>query len=468
MKTLSKLQGYMGRRKALLPVAIVLSALGGLAGLAPFVFIWLIVRELLSGGDIGAQTQVTSYAWWAAGTAVGGVVLYFGALMCSHLAAFRVESNIRKSAMRRIVGMPLGFFDSNTTGRIRKIIDDNASITHSFLAHQLPDMAGTALVPLLAVALIAAFDWRLGLACLVPVFTAMGIMAYTMNTRGREFMRQYMNLLEQMNTEAVEYVRGIPVVKVFQQTVYSFKNFYRTIMQYNHTATRYTRLWERPMTLYTVIINSFAYFLVPVAVILTDMGEGVGTVLVNLILFVLVTPVFSECVMKSMYIGQAFAQADEAVSRLDSLTDYPTLKETAEPVQPATYGITFSNVTFAYPGTDTDVLKNVTFTVQQGKRVALVGASGSGKTTIARLVPRFYDVDGGSVRIGGVDVRDISHKELMRTVSFVFQNPQLIKTTILENIVYGRPEATMEEVNRAVDMAQCREIIDRLPDGLEP
>ena len=467
MKTLSKLQGYMGRRKALLPVAIVLSALGGLAGLAPFVFIWLIVRELLSGGDIGAQTQVISYAWWAAGTAVGGVVLYFGALMCSHLAAFRVESNIRKSAMRRIVGMPLGFFDSNTTGRIRKIIDDNASITHSFLAHQLPDMAGTALVPLLAVVLIAAFDWRLGLACLVPVFTAMGIMAYTMNTRGREFMRQYMNLLEQMNTEAVEYVRGIPVVKVFQQTVYSFKNFYRTIMQYNHTATRYTRLWERPMTLYTVIINSFAYFLVPVAVILTGMGEGVGTVLVNLILFVLVTPVFSECVMKSMYIGQAFAQADEAVSRLDGLTDYPTLKETAEPVQPATYGITFSNVTFAYPGTDTDVLKNVTFTVQQGKRVALVGASGSGKTTIARLVPRFYDVDGGSVRIGGVDVRDISHKELMRTVSFVFQNPQLIKTTILENIVYGRPEATMEEVNRAVDMAQCREIIDRLPDGLD-
>ena len=398
MKTLSKLQGYMGRRKALLPVAIVLSALGGLAGLAPFVFIWLIVRELLSGGDIGAQTQVISYAWWAAGTAVGGVVLYFGALMCSHLAAFRVESNIRKSAMRRIVGMPLGFFDSNTTGRIRKIIDDNASITHSFLAHQLPDMAGTALVPLLAVALIAAFDWRLGLACLVPVFTAMGIMAYTMNTRGREFMRQYMNLLEQMNTEAVEYVRGIPVVKVFQQTVYSFKNFYRTIMQYNHTATRYTRLWERPMTLYTVIINSFAYFLVPVAVILTGMGEGVGTVLVNFILFVLVTPVFSECVMKSMYIGQAFAQADEAVRRLDSLTAYPTLKETAEPVQPATYGITFSNVTFAYPGTDTDVLKNVTFTVQQGKRVALVGASGSGKTTIARLVPRFYDVDGGSAR----------------------------------------------------------------------
>lgn len=457
----------MGRRKALLPLAVGLSALGGLAGFAPFVFIWLIVKELLTGGSPGASPHITAYALWAAGTAVGGVVLYFGALMCSHLAAFRVESNIRKSAMRRIVNMPLGFFDTNTSGKIRKIIDDNAGITHSFLAHQLPDMAGTALVPLLAVALIAVFDWRLGLACLVPVFTAMGIMAYTMNTRGRAFMREYMTLLEQMNTEAVEYVRGIPVVKVFQQTVFSFKNFYRTIMQYNKTATHYTLLWQRPMTLYTVIINSFAYLLVPAAVILTGMGEGLGAVMLNLILFVLVTPVFSECVMKSMYIGQAFGQADEAVRRLDALTAYPELKETAAPKEPKAFDITFENVTFAYPGTDADVLQNVTFTVKQGQRVALVGASGSGKTTIARLVPRFYDVDGGSVRIGGVDVRDISHKELMRTVSFVFQNPQLIKTTILENIVYGRPEATMEEVNRAVEMAQCREIIDRLPDGLD-
>lgn len=466
MSTLKKLCGYMGRRRALLPVAIALSAASGVADLAPYVFIWLIVRELLSCGGEAAASQAISYAWWAAGTAAGGVALYFGALMCSHLAAFRVESNIRKSAMRRVVAMPLGFFDANTSGRIRKIIDDNAGITHSFLAHQLPDLAGTALVPAMAVVLIAAFDWRLGLACLVPVFTAIGIMAYTMNTRGREFMGQYMTLLEQMNTEAVEYVRGIPVVKVFQQTVYSFKNFYRTIMQYNRTATRYTRLWERPMTLYTVIINSFAYFLVPVAILLTGAGEGLATTLLNLILFVLVTPVFSECVMKSMYIGQAFGQADEAVSRLDGLTAYPTLTESGRPQSPRGYDVTFSNVVFAYPGTDKDVLHGISFSIQQGRRVALVGASGSGKTTIARLVPRFYDVRVGSVRIGGADVRDIRHDELMRTVSFVFQNPQLIKASILENIRYGRPEATIEEVNRAVDMAQCRQIIERLPDGI--
>ena len=457
----------MGRRKALLPLAVGLSALGGLTGFAPFVFIWLIVKELLAGGSPGASHHVSAYALWAAGTAVGGVVLYFGALMCSHLAAFRVESNIRKSAMRRIVNMPLGFFDTTTSGKIRKIIDDNAGITHSFLAHQLPDIAGTALVPLLSVALIAVFDWRLGLACLVPVFTAIGIMTYTMNTRGRAFMREYMTLLEQMNTEAVEYVRGIPVVKVFQQTVFSFKNFYRTIMQYNKTATHYTLLWQRPMTLYTVIINSFAYLLVPVAVILTGMGEGLGAVMLNLILFVLVTPVFSECVMKIMYIGQAFGQADEAVRRLDALTAYPELKETAAPKVPKAFDITFNGVTFAYPSTDANVLKDVTFTVKQGQRVALVGASGSGKTTIARLVPRFYDVKSGSVKIGGIDVRDISRDCLMRTVSFVFQNPQLMKASILENIRYGKPEATLEEVDRAVDMAQCRDIINRLPDGLD-
>lgn len=457
----------MGRRKALLPIAVFLSAVSGLAGIAPFVFIWLIVRELLAGGPVGPDSPLTAYAWWAAGTAIGGVVVYFGALMCSHLAAFRVESNIRKSAMRRVVAMPLGFFDANTSGRIRKIIDDNAGITHSFLAHQLPDLAGTALVPLATVVLIIVFDWRLGLACLVPVFAAMGIMAYTMNTRGRAFMKEYMTLLEQMNTEAIEYVRGIPVVKVFQQTVFSFKNFYRTIMQYSATATRYTRLWERPMTLYTVVINSFTYILVPVAIVLTGMGEGVAGVLVDLILFVLVTPVFSDCVMKSMYIGQALGQADEAVSRLDSLTSYRQLPECARPVTPKTFDITFSDVRFTYPGMSAEVLGGVSFTVRQGSRTALVGASGGGKTTIARLIPRFYDVSHGSVRIGGVDVRDISHDVLMRCVSFVFQHPQLIKASILENIRYGRPDATLEEVNRAADMAQCRDIIERLPDGLD-
>lgn len=451
----------------MLPLAVVLSALSELAGMLPFVFIWLIVRELVRSGGGVAAPQAVTYAWWSAGLAVAGVVLYFAALMCSHLMAFRVESNLRKEAMRKVIGMPLGFFDMNTSGRIRKIIDDNASITHSFLAHQLPDLAGTVLVPVAAVVLIIVFDWRLGMACLVPVAAAMGIMAYTMNTKGKEFMKAYMSLLEQMNTEAVEYVRGIPVVKVFQQSVYSFKSFYKVIMDYNRTATKYTMLWERPMSLYTIIINSFAFFLVPLAIILTGIGGGVATVLLNLILFVLVTPVFSQSVMKSMYIGQAMGQADEAVSRLDALTAYPRLSVSGSPEPLREFSVRFDDVSFSYPGTDTEVLHGVSFAVRQGTRTALVGASGSGKTTIARLVPRFYDATSGRVMIGGTDVRDVSQAELMRNVSFVFQNPQLIKTTILENIRYGSPGASVEDVSRAADMAQCREIIDRLPDGLD-
>ncbi|MDO4159034.1 MAG: ABC transporter ATP-binding protein [Prevotellaceae bacterium] len=466
MKTFSKLQCYLGRRKPLLPLALVLSAISELSGMLPYLLIWLIVKELINDGGFTGDSPVIVYSCYAAGFAVAGVLLYYAALMCSHLAAFRVESNIRREAMRKVLSMPLGFFDMNTIGKIRKIIDDNASVTHSFLAHQLPDLAGTVLVPIVALVMIVVFDWRLGIACLVPVGIAIAIMAHTMNTKGREFMKAYMTLLEQMNTEAVEYVRGIPVVKVFQQTVYSFKSFYRVIMEYNHTATKYTRLWERPMTFYSVIINSFAFFLVPLAIILSG-DDSAASVILNLILFVLITPVFSQCVMKSMYIGQAIGQADEAINRLDALTAYRPLSTSKDIRHIDAYDISFENVSFAYPGTSARVLSGMSFTIRQGSRIALVGASGSGKTTIARLVPRFYDVDEGCVRIGGVDVRDVKTDELMRSVSFVFQNPRLFKTTIRENITYGKPNASHEDIERAIEMAQCRDIIDRLPNGLD-
>lgn len=465
MKTLRKLLAYMKGRRTLLPLAVMLSALSELAGMLPYLLIWLIVKELLAGGSLQAESRAVTLAFWAAGIAVAGVLLYFAALMCSHLAAFRVETNIRRQAMSRIVRMPLGFFSSATSGKIRKVIDDNASITHSFLAHQLPDLAGTVLVPVVAVGLIVWADWRLGLACLVPVTVAICIMAWTMSTRGRDFMKAYMTLLEQMNTEAVEYVRGIPVVKVFQQTVFSFKSLYNTIMEYNRTATNYVSLWERPMTLYTVIINSFAFFLVPLAIIMM-MFESADYVILNLILFMLVTPVFSQCVMRSMYIGQALGQADEAVSRLEALTDYPSLPEAAHPKPMNGFDVEFKDVVFAYPGAEKAVLNGISFTIRQGQRVAVVGASGGGKTTIARLIPRFYDVKSGSVSIGGADVRDIAAAELMHNVAFVFQDPVLFKTTILDNIRYSRPSATIQEVLNAVHAAQCTDIINRLPHGL--
>ena len=456
----------MGKRKVLLPAAMLLSALSALAGMLPYILIWLIVRELLEYGEITSSGNVVTYAWWAAGMAVASIVLYFAALMSSHLAAFRVESNLRKEAMRQIVRMPLGFFDINTSGRIRKIIDDNAGVTHSFLAHQLPDLAATFLVPLVAVILIFMFDWILGLACIVPVIIAMLVMGFMMNAEGRQFMKSYMTSLEEMNTEAVEYVRGIPVVKVFQQTIYSFKNFHRCIMNYNKMVFGYTRMWEKPMSLYTVIINGFVFFLAPLAILLIGYSGNYASVLLNFFLFVLITPVFSQSIMKSMYLNQALGQASEAIGRLENLVAYEHLTVVEHPQPVKEFSIQFEKVSFSYPGANQKAVDDISFTITQGRTVALVGASGGGKTTIARLVPRFWEATEGKVLIGGINVREIAPEELMKHISFVFQNTKLFKTSLLENIKYGNPNATMEEVERAVDMAQCREIINKLPLGL--
>lgn len=456
----------MGKRKVLLPAAMLLSALSALAGMLPYILIWLIVRELLEHGEITSSGNVVTYAWWAAGMAVASIVLYFAALMSSHLAAFRVESNLRKEAMRQIVRMPLGFLDINTSGRIRKIIDDNAGVTHSFLAHQLPDLAATFLVPLVAAILIFVFDWILGLACIVPVIIAMLVMGFMMNAEGRQFMKSYMTSLEEMNTEAVEYVRGIPVVKVFQQTIYSFKNFHRCIMNYNKMVFGYTRMWEKPMSLYTVIINGFVFFLAPLAILLIGYSGNYASVLLNFFLFVLITPVFSQSIMKSMYLNQALGQASEAIGRLENLVAYEHLTVVEHPQPVKEFSIQFEKVSFSYPGSNQKAVDDVSFTIPQGNTVALVGASGGGKTTIARLVPRFWEATEGKVLIGGINVREIAPEELMKYISFVFQNTKLFKTSLLENIKYGNPDATMEEVERAVDMAQCREIINKLPLGL--
>ena len=456
----------MGKRKVLLPAAMLLSALSALAGMLPYILIWLIVRELLEHGEITSSGNVVTYAWWAAGMAVASIVLYFAALMSSHLAAFRVESNLRKEAMRQIVRMPLGFFEINTSGRIRKIIDDNAGVTHSFLAHQLPDLAATFLVPLVAAILIFVFDWILGLACIVPVIIAMLVMGFMMNAEGRQFMKSYMTSLEEMNTEAVEYVRGIPVVKVFQQTIYSFKNFHRCIMNYNKMVFGYTRMWEKPMSLYTVIINGFVFFLAPLAILLIGYSGNYASVLLNFFLFVLITPVFSQSIMKSMYLNQALGQASEAIGRLENLVAYEHLTVVEHPQPVKEFSIQFEKVSFSYPGANQKAVDDVSFTIPQGNTVAFVGASGGGKTTIARLVPRFWEATEGKVLIGGINVREIAPEELMKYISFVFQNTKLFKTSLLENIKYGNPDATMEEVERAVDMAQCREIINKLPLGL--
>jgi ATP-binding cassette subfamily B protein len=465
MNTFSKLSKYMGSRKPLFPFALILSALSAIAGLVPFLLMWLIVREILSGGDM-TNIRIFDYSIGAVMASVASVLLYFGALACSHMVAFRLEGDLRRFAMKKLMTAPLGFFDKNPTGKLRKIIDDNAAITHTFVAHQMPDISSTILIPIIALVMMFVFDWRLGLATLVPIAYAIFILS-TLGRKGTKFMERYMQSLEEMNSEAVEYVRGIPVVKVFQQTIYSFKNFYKTIETYHQMVTAYSNSWKVPYCIYTTLVNGFVLFLVPVAILIIGNGDDVKLTIVNMMIYVLVTPLFSQCVMRSMYLSNATNQAGIAIDRINDIARTKDLEVCENPVPMKEFNVEFKNVNFAYPGTETQVLHDISFVVPTGRTVALVGASGGGKSTIAKLLPRFFDIDSGEITIGGISVKQIDPKELMKNISFVFQNTRLFKMSILDNVRYGMPNATLEQVNEALNLAQCREIIDKLPGGID-
>ena len=457
----------MGGRKTLLPCSVVLSAVNGLLSLVPFIFLWLVVRTLLTADGNLADTPVWDYAIAAFVVSVANVLLYFSALMLSHLSAFRIETNMRRTAMERLMHVPLGFFDTQNTGRMRKIIDEDSSQTHTFVAHILPDVAGSVVAPIGIIILLLAVDWQLGIAAMVPIVCAFGIMGYMMNPKNNDFQRMYLDAQEKMSAEAVEYVRGIPVVKVFQQTVFSFKRFHDSIINYRDLVIRYTLLWRTPMSAYTIAINAFAFLLVPTGIILIGHGGETAIIVSDMVLYVLIAPIIAANVMKAMHLSQNLFLANEAVDRLEKLTATPPLPESSEPEKAAAFDVSLRNVSFRYEAAERDAVSHIDLDIPQGKTVALVGASGSGKTTIARLIPRFWDVREGSLKIGGVDVRHMDKAMLMRNVSFVFQNTRLFKTSILENIRYGNPDATIEQVNRAVDLSQSREIIERLPQGLD-
>ena len=466
-KTLKRLGAYMGRRKWLLPCSVGLSAVNGLLSLVPFILLWLVVRMLLTAECDLADTPLWDYALAAFIVSVTNVLLYFAALILSHLAAFRIETNMRRKAMQRLMRVPLGFFDTQNTGRMRKIIDEDSGQTHTFVAHLLPDVASCVVAPIGIIVLLFSVDWQLGAAAMIPLIGAIGIMGYMMNPKNNQFQRLYLDAQEKMGAEAVEYVRGIPVVKVFQQTVFSFKRFYDSIISYRDLVIKCTLVWHTPMSFYILAINAFAFVLVPTAIILIGHGGDTTTIVANVILYVVIAPLIASNVMKAMYLSQDLFMANEAVERLEQLTHIAPLSQHDDPKRAEAYDIRFNNVSFWYEGAEKDAVSHINLTIPEGKTVALVGASGSGKTTIARLIPRFWDVRHGSVTIGGVDVRDMRKDELMRNVSFVFQNTRLFKTSLIENLRYGNPDATTEQINRAIDLSQSREIIDRLPQGLD-
>lgn len=470
---LSSMFEYAGNYHALTVLGCVLSGISTILSMLPFVCIWLVVRDLLgafTAGDISLATESAHYAWMAAGFSAASIFVYFIVLNCTHLAAFRTATNMRKKAVHHIVTLPLGYFSQNASGRLRKIIDDNAGLTEGFLAHQLPDLTGAIVMPVAVMILIFLFDWRLGICCLIPMGISVLFLKRMMGGDNAQFMGKYMMALETMNKEAVEYIRGIPVVKVFQQTVYSFKNFHAAIEKYEKFASGYALKCRIPLTGFTVTLNSTYVLLIPAAMFILSGVSGRMTyenVVLDFLFYSLFTPVYATMMNRIMFASEQLMAAKSAVSRVDEILQEKPLKEPEHPMLPVDASIVFSDVSFSYPGAKEKALDHISFEVPAGKTVALVGASGSGKSTAASLIPRFYDVQSGSVAIGGVDVRDIEKQELMKRVAFVFQNTCLFKDTLLNNIKAARPDAGSEEVLRAVDDAQCRDIIDRLPNGLD-
>ena len=464
---------YAGNRHWLTVLGMVFAGLSTVLSMFPFVCIWFVVRDMLNAllaGDIGLAAHSGAYAWWAVGFSVLSILLYFLALCFSHLAAFRTASNMRKAALHHIVTLPLGYFSRNASGRLRKIIDDNAGLTEDFLAHQLPDLTGAVVMPVAVFVLIFTFDWRLGLCCLVPMLISFFFLKQMMGGDNAHFMEGYMTALETMNKEAVEYIRGIPVVKVFQQTVYSFKNFHAAIEEYEKYASGYALKCRIPLTGFNVALNGTFILLIPAACIILSGVTGQAEyqdVLLDFLFYSLFTPVCTTMMSRVMFAGEQLMAAKSAVKRIEGIMDEQPLPEPEHPQQPKDASVSFENVSFSYPGAGEKALDNVSFDIPAGKTVALVGASGSGKSTAAQMIPRFYDVTGGRVLVGGVDVRQIEKQTLMAQIAFVFQNTKLFKDTLLENIRAAKPGASREEVLRAAEAAQCTEIIDRLPDGLD-
>lgn len=465
--SLARILGYAGGHRNLTLLGCILSALSAVLGLIPYVCVWLAARDVLETWP--ALTGVSGSArwgWTAVWTAVISIVLYFAALMSTHIAAFRTARNIRRSAMAHVLKLPLGFFTGSQSGRLRKLIDDNAGLTEDLLAHKLPDLAGTIVTPVAAVLMLFLFDWKMGLLCLLTMVLALLSMCLMMGGKNAGFFHRYQKEIERMSGEAVEYVRGIPVVKMFQQTVYSFKAFYAAIRDYSDLASQYAMSCRVGQTCFLTFINGAFALLIPAALLLASGGD-VRAVLVNFIFYALFAPACGQMINRIMYMSEAVMEADEAVGRLDEILSQEPMENTGIEKQPADAAVSFDHVTFTYPGADRPALSDVSFAVRPGQVTALVGPSGGGKTTAASLIPRFWDADSGTVSIGGVNVKEMDTEDLMKQTAFVFQDTRLFKESLLENIRAARPNASREEVLSAAHAAQCDDILEKLPQGLD-
>ena len=462
---LSRLMGYAGNYRYFTYASWVLSAVSALVALVPFVYIWKILRDVLNAApDYAQAVNIPHYGWMAVLFAVLAYLIYIAALMCSHLSAFRVATNLRLEVSEHLATLPLGFTETFGSGKLRKIIHESTGAAETFLAHQLPDKYNAMATPIGLLVLLLVFDWRLGLLSLVPVALGFVIMSAMTGRRMADKMRQYGNALESMSNEAVEYVRGIPVVKTFGQSVFSFKKFKATIDEYEKWVIAYTKELRMPMMLYTAAINGVFAFLIVGGLLFTRNGVT-SEFLLNLLFYIIITPVISLTLTRIMYMSENELVVADALARVDSVLDAEPVPENDHPRHPKDASVSLKDVHFSYDG-KTDVIKGVSLKIQPGQTVAFVGPSGGGKSTLANLICRFFDVQSGSVRVGEADVRDIPKEELMDTISFVFQNSRLLKGSILDNVRLGRAQATEAEVLAALKAAQCMDIVEKFPEGI--
>ena len=466
-KNLSELMSYAGKHKYLTYSSLILSVISAVLALLPFVFIFLVIKEVIEvAPNYSEAIHIVRNGWMAVAFAFASMLVYVGALMCSHLSAFRIAGNMRKRTMKHISELPLGFIGEAGSGKVRRIVNDSSAATENYLAHQLPDMAGAIATPLGMIVMLFLFDWRFGLISLLPVLLGFACMFKMAGPKMADDMKAYNNALEDMNNQAVEYVRGIPVVKTFGQTVHSFKKFQGAIDNYYNYCVAYCKKCRMPMLLFTMFVNSAFAFLITLALILSG-GEAVAqNVLLNFIFYVIFTPIITTALTKVMYMSENGMIVSDALERIHSILDLKQLPEAVNNKSPKDNSVEFDHVSFRYGNAKNNALTDVSFKINAGQTAALVGPSGGGKTTTAGLISRFWDVSSGAVKIGGVNVKDIKKEELMETISYVFQDSKLLKASIFENVRLSKPQASEAEVLDALHKAQCDDIIAKMPDGI--
>lgn len=465
--TLSKLMHFAGNHKYYVYASCILAAISAFIALVPFYDMWRIIKEVLEvRPNFNEAIHIKSYGWHAVLFALLAMVFYIAALMCSHKAAFRVQATMRTKMMEHIMKLPLGYVESQGSGKIRKIVMESSATTETFLAHNVPDKVVSKATPIGLLIMMAIFDWRLGLMSLIPAIIAFVLMfTAMMGPKMAEDMKQYQNALETMSSEAVEYVRGVPVVKTFGQTIFSFKRFKEAIDEYEKWTLDYTKSMMKPMVCFTTFANGIFAALI-IAAYLFAGNTITDQFILNLFFYILITSILTTTLMKVAYAGESQMLVEDALNRMDSIMKVQPLPESKQTQIPSDASIDIENISFTYQDASTKAIDNLSMHIKSGEHVALVGPSGCGKTTVASLISRFWDVNEGSIKIGHVDVKDIEQKELMNQVSYVFQDSRLLKMSILENIRMSRPEASDEEVIQALKDAQCQDIIDKFPDGV--